>query len=307
MSNFFDPPALVATEIFATLPDELRNVEANPELTSGQPVGTPNDSLLEGPSFDRDGNLYCVDLPAGRVLKLSIGGEFSVIAEYDGWPNGLKIHKDGRIFIADYKNGIMELDPVNGKISPYLVRAGLEHFKAVNDLFFAANGDLYFTDQGLTGYHDPSGRLFRLRPTGHIDCLLDNVPSPNGLVMNLEENVIYLAVTRANAVWRVPLKADGGVTKVGTFVQLSGGNGPDGLALDENGGLVIAHFGLGCAWVTNFLGEPLFRVQSCAGLHTTNVLFGGPDNKNLYITEAGSAQIIMARMETPGKAMFSHQ
>ena len=117
--------------------------------------------------------------------------KFSVVTEYDGWPNGLKIHKDGRIFIADYKNGIMELDPVNGKISPYVVRAGLEHFKAVNDLFFAANGDLYFTDQGLTGYHDPSGRLFRLHPSGRIDCLLDNVPSPNGLVMNLEENVIY--------------------------------------------------------------------------------------------------------------------
>ena len=75
MSFFFAPPALVETEIFATLPDELRNVEADPELTSGQPVGTPNDSLLEGPSFDRDGNLYCVDLPAGRILKVSKEGE----------------------------------------------------------------------------------------------------------------------------------------------------------------------------------------------------------------------------------------
>ena len=125
--------------------------------------------------------------------------------------------------------------------------------------------------------------------------------------MDLEENTIYLAVTRANAVWRVPLKADGSVTKVGTFVQLSGGNGPDGLALDKDGGLIIAHFGLGCAWVTNVLGEPLYRVKSCAGLHTTNVAFGGLGNRTLFITEAGSAHILMARLETPGKTMYSHQ
>ncbi len=33
------------------------------------------------------------------------------MSEYDGWPNGLKIHKDGRIFITDYKRGIVLLDP----------------------------------------------------------------------------------------------------------------------------------------------------------------------------------------------------
>src|SRR5690606_37819119 len=104
---------------------------------------------------------------------------------------------------------------------------GAEGFKGVNDLFFAANGDLYFTDQGQTGLQDPTGRLFRLRADGRLDCLLDNVPSPNGLVMNLEETALYLAVTRANAIWRVPLLRDGGTTKVGNFVQLTGGWGPD--------------------------------------------------------------------------------
>ena len=107
-----------------------------------------------------------------------------MVAEYDGWPNGLKIHKDGRIFIADYKNGIMVMDPVTGKVRPYLERANLERFKAVNDLFFGARGEMYFTDQGLTGLHDPTGRVFRVTPEGRVDCLLDNVPSPNGLVLN---------------------------------------------------------------------------------------------------------------------------
>lgn len=59
---------------------------------------------------------------------------------------------------------------------------------------------------------------------------------------------MYLAVTRANALWRVPLLADGRVFKVGTFIQLSGGLGrPDGLAIDIAGNLIVAHVGLGMA------------------------------------------------------------
>lgn len=305
---FFAPPKTVETTVFATLPPEYLDVREPNEWVEAQPAGSPARSVLEGPSFDREGNLWCVDIPNGRVFKITPDGSFHLIAEYDGWPNGLKIHRDGRIFIADYKNGIMLLDPVNGKVTPYLVRANLERFKAVNDLFFAANGDLYFTDQGMTGLHDPSGRVFRVRPDGHVSCLLGNVPSPNGLVMNLDETMLYLAVTRGNCVWRVPLMRDGTVAKVGIFIQLSGGwGGPDGLALDEAGRLYIAHVGLGSVWVFDRSGEPVYRVKSCRELHTTNMAFGGPDRKTLYITESGSASIIKAELDVPGKRMLSHQ
>jgi len=304
---FFAPPKPIETSIFARLPDELRTANAENEWVAAQPAGAPPHSLLEGPSFDRAGNLYCVDLPNGRILRVSPDGVFHVAAEYDGWPNGLKIHRDGRIFIADYKHGIMVMDPVNGRVEPYLVRAGLERFKGVNDLFFAANGDLYFTDQGQTGLHDATGRLFRLRADGRLDCLLDNVPSPNGLVMNQDETMVYLAVTRANSVWRVPLMRNGGVTKVGVFVQLSGGWGPDGLALDAEGRLAIAHVGLGVVWIVDRFGQPVYRINSCTGTHTTNVAFGGEKGTTLFITESGTGTILRAELDVPGKAMYSHQ
>jgi len=304
----FAPPKTIETSVFARLPEELKLKpgETN-EWIKGQPLGMPARSLLEGPSFDRDGTLYCVDVVTGRIYTVSDSGEFDIVAEYDGWPNGLKIHQDGRIFIADYKNGIMLLDPVNGKVTPYLERANLERFKAVNDLFFAANGDLYFTDQGLTGLHDPTGRVFRLSAEGKLTCLIDNVPSPNGLVMNLDETALYVAVTRANGVWRLPFTHDGKVTKVGLHVQLSGGNGPDGLALDEQGGLVIAHVGFGAVWTTDARGEPRYRINSCADQHTTNIAFGWPDRNALYITESGSGTILKAQLDVRGKLMYSHQ
>lgn len=301
----FAPPPVIEAQVFTLLPDEFRKSEPTSEWHRHQPGALPAHSLLEGPSFDLDGNLYCVDIPWGRVFRISPSGAFSLVAEYDGEPNGLKIHRDGRIFIADYKNGIMVLDPETGRIAPFLERVRLERLKAVNDLVFASNGDLYFTDQGLTGLHDPSGRVFRVRADGQVDCLLDNIPSPNGLVLDPGESVLYVAVTRANAVWRVPLMRDGTVAKVGTYIQMSGGGGPDGLAIDEDGNLAVAHIGIGAVWLFSAEGEPLLRVQSRLGKHTTNMAYGGADRKTLFITESQTGTILSAPMPVSGRRMYS--
>ena len=125
--------------------------------------------------------------------------------------------------------------------------------------------------------------------------------------MNQDETALYVAVTRANSVWRLPFNHEGDVTKVGVYVQLSGGNGPDGLALDNQGGLLIAHVGFGAVWAMDSKGEPRYRINSCAGLHTTNLAFGTANQNELYITESGSGTILKARMDVPGKPMFSHQ
>ncbi len=303
----FAPPPDLQTRVFAHVPSHLEIRDRSSEWLEGRNHGTLT-SFLEGPSFDRDGRLYCTDIPFGRILRVDPDGSFTVVAEYDGEPNGLKIHRDGRIFIADQKQGILVLEPSGGPPKPFLIRAGLERLKGPNDLHFASNGDLYFTDQGQTGLHDPTGRVIRVRANGAIDVLLDNVPSPNGLVLNPAETILYLAVTRANAIWRVPLLSTGKVSKVGTFIQLSGGGGPDGLAIDEGGNLAIAHAGLGTVWIFSPEGEPLQRIRSCTGGRmTTNLAFGGPERKTLFITESTSGSILAADLPTPGLTMFAHQ
>jgi gluconolactonase len=261
--------------------------------------GAPTDCFLEGPSFDRAGNLYVVDVAWGRIFRIAPDGRVELFTEYDGEPNGLKIHRDGRLFITDFRHGLMVVDPVTRAVTPFLERAVLDRFKGVNDLVFASNGDLYFTDQGLTGLHDPSGCLYRLRADGRLECLLNNIPSPNGLVLNQAENAVYVNVTRGNCVWRVPLLPDGTPYKVGVFMQLSGGlGGPDGLAIDSAGNLAVAHIGLGTVWLFSHLGEPLA---------TTNLAYGGPDNKTLYITESDSGSVLCVQLEVPGQTMFSHR
>lgn len=303
----FAPPPVIETDVFARVPEHFRIKGRTSKWAQVQRGGRPTPVFLEGPSFDRSGNLYVVDVAWGRIFRISPAGEFTLVIEYDGEPNGLKIHRDGRIFVADFRLGILLLDPDRGTVEPVVQASEFGPFKGVNDLFFASNGDLYFTDQGLTGFQDPSGRLYRLRAgDGLLDTLVQGIPSPNGLVLNLDQDVVFLNVTRDNAVWRVPLNSAGAAFKVGAYVRLSGGNGPDGLAIDETGGLAIAHLGLGSVWIVNAIGEPVARIKSCAGLGTTNLAYGGNDLRTLYITESETGQILTAKVPTPGRQMYSH-
>ncbi|OZI23697.1 gluconolactonase [Bordetella genomosp. 9] len=300
------PPAM-KTEVFTRIPDRYRKAGQLSEERLRAGKGTrATDSYIEGPSFDRQGNLYLVDIAFGLVFRVSPAGEVTQLIEYDGEPNGLKIHRDGRIFVADHKNGILLLDAEAGRVTPHIRRARTEGFKGPNDLFFAANGDMYFTDQGQTGLQDPSGRVYRQGADGYFECLLDNVPSPNGIVMNPAETMLYVAATRGNCVWRAMVLPDRSLTRVGLFIQMSGGAGPDGMAVDQAGNLYVAHAGLGAVWKFSPRGEPLLRIDSCMGHMTTNIAFGGKDNRDLFITESETGSVLVARMDTPGRPMYSH-
>jgi gluconolactonase len=301
----FLQPEIIASEVFAELPAGHRQVRRS-RWSDARRGGKPIHSFLEGPSFDRDGNLYFTDIPFGRIFRASPGGQVELVAEYDGEPNGLKIRADGRIFITDYRNGIMELDCAAGAVTPVLARHYTEHLRGVNDLFFAANGDMYFTDQGRTGHQDPTGRVYRISAAGRLECILTSGINPNGVVTNLDESVLYVGMTNANAVWHLTLMPDGGVTAVGTAIQMSGGIGPDGLGLTADGGLVVAHPGMGAVWIFSRRGEPLYRVNSCGSDLVTNIAFGGPDMKTLYMTDSGSGQILCAKLPVAGRLMHSH-
>jgi gluconolactonase len=148
--------------------------------------------------------------------------------------------------------------------------------------------------------HDPSGRLYRLRPNGQLDLLIQNVPSPNGVALSPDGKVLYLAVTRGNCVWRVPLLPDGSVSKVGQFFTSYGPSGPDGLAVDAQGRLFVANPGLGYVWVLNRFAEPEIVLAGKRGASLTNLAFGGADRKTLYCTDSTHGMVLRTQMETAG-------
>ena len=303
MLNPFRPTELITAQTFASLPAKFRT-KRRTAWSDPNRQGAEVDSFLEGPSFDRAGNLYVVDIPFGRVFRVTPGGEWELVTRYDGWPNGLKFHRDGRAFIADYRAGLMVLDPSAGTVTPLVETAYSEGFKGLNDLHFAANGDLYFTDQGQTGIADPTGRVYRLRANGALERLAANVPSPNGITLNAKNTQVYVAVTRAQQVWRLPLMADGQPSKTGVAIQLSGGHaGPDGIEMDAEDGLLVCHLGVG-VWRFDANCLPTHLVHADGHRLLTNIAFGGADRATLYITDSANGEILTARAPVAGKILF---
>src|ERR1700694_3207774 len=222
MLNPFKQLELIKAQVFTSMPAKFRS-RRRTKWSDPNLQGREVECSIEGPAFDREGNLYVVDTPFGRIFRITPTGNWDLVVEYDGWPNGCKFHRDGRLFVADYRRGIMVLDTKTGRIEPLLETAYSEGFKGCNDLHFAANGDLYFTDQGQSGIVDPTGRVFRLKPNGDLHRLASNVPSPNGITTNTTDKQVYIAATRSQQVWRCPVMDDGQFLKVGVAVQVSGG------------------------------------------------------------------------------------
>lgn len=301
----FEPPKIIETEVYARMPEEFYRWDKYSEWVERRRQG-PHHSFLEGPSFDRAGNLYCVDLAHGRIFKITPDRQWHVFAEYDGEPNGLKIHKDGRIFVADHKLGLLCFDPGTGAHKLVTDRGDKDKFIGLNDLSFSLDGDLYVTDQGDSGFIDMQGAVYRLRRTGEMDLIFKGLPSPNGLVLNKAETTLHVGITRSNQVMSCPLVKDQpGAWRTRVFLQLSGGGGgPDGMAIDEDDNLTVVHAAFGTVWMFSALGEPLYRVKSCAGIRTTNVAYGDADRKSLFITEAQHAVILKARMPVPGRIVY---
>lgn len=293
------PPEVRTLDTWTALPQRYRQLRRTVWGDANQ-GGRESDSFLEGPVFDGAGNLYVTDIPFGRVFRIDPQGEWDLIAQWDGEPNGMKFLNATELLVTDYLNGLMLLDTRSGAVRAYLGRRNTESFKGVNDLTFDSRGNLYFTDQGQTGLHDPTGRVYRLSKEGRLDLLLSNVPSPNGIVLSPDEKFLFVAVTRGNCVWRMPLLADGSVSKAGQFFTSYGPSGPDGLAMDESGHLLVANPGLAYVWVLNERAEPMQVLRGLPGHSLTNLAFGGMDRKTLYCTDSTSGSILSIDMAERG-------
>lgn len=283
-------PVLRLLTVHAVLPPSLRKPRrsrwADINL-AGQEVGC----FLEGPDFDSAGNLYVVDIPFARIFRLDTRRRWSTIIEYNGWPNGLKVEADGKLLVADHKLGLLRVDPATGTHTVLVDQVDSAPLLGLNDLTLGRDGSIYATDQGQTGLHDPQGRLLRIRPPSKVEILLDNVPSPNGLVFDRSKPWLYLAVTRANAIWRIPL-VDGRPSKAGLAIQLSGGIGPDGLAVDLQGRLLAAHPPLG-VWLFDHDNVPVALYRARGPAYITNlVLRTKGKTTRMFVTDSIAGRIL---------------
>jgi sugar lactone lactonase YvrE len=69
------PPRLIETKIFTAMPDKFRRKGMRTDWPDANRPGVATDSFIEGPSFDKDGHLYIVDIPFGRIFRIAPDGE----------------------------------------------------------------------------------------------------------------------------------------------------------------------------------------------------------------------------------------
>lgn len=100
--NFYEPPPVIKAQVWLRIPDDKREIGKETEWIGG--FTRPFQHIfLEGPVADDKGNLFVVDVPYGRILKIDSDKNVRVAAQWDGEPNGLVGTKDGKLLIADYK------------------------------------------------------------------------------------------------------------------------------------------------------------------------------------------------------------
>ena len=290
----FQAPKVVEASVWSSMPDHFRILGDNDWARINKP-GQLIDSFIEGPVIDSSGNLYITDIPYGRIFKVTPDKSWELLIQYDGWPNGLAIDAHGKMWIADHKIGLLSFDLKNKKLETILrgPHKSKAPFLGLNDLVFDLKGNLFFTDQGQTGLHDPNGKVYCLEPNGTLHLILNNVPSPNGLVFDDSGKFLFVSATRANNVWRMPIFDNFFTGKVGAFQTFFGASGPDGLAMDSSDNLYVAHASLGGVFQLNKRGEVLTYIKSPIG-HTVTNLCLAPSQKLAYITESSTGNLLTA-------------
>lgn len=177
----FEPPTTKEARVFSSLPASYRRMGTS-EHSRNQKRGRSLDSFLEGPCIVNS-NLYLTDIPYGRVFSVNLTSQaWSLVLQYDGEPNVLAWQPQRhRLLVADFKMGILALDLESKQLDIVMDRINGERLKGPNDLVVAHDGSILFTDRGMSGLQDPSGRVYWIKPDGSVDVLLRNCPPPMAL------------------------------------------------------------------------------------------------------------------------------
>jgi gluconolactonase len=287
-------------------------------------IFTDDLSRPEGPALLPDGSWACVEMgpERGCVTQISADGRTKRVVAKTGRPNGLAVDRQGVLWVAESMNppSLLRMT-LDGKFEVVLTECEGEPFLFPNDLCFGPDGALYMTDSGIpfpewAGRRDDyrsvptDGRVYRVDLPARRATLLDRgLRFTNGLVFGPDHS-LYVNETITGDLFRYPWK-DGKlvarrelVTNVFASDAPDGYRGPDGMALGRDGRLYVTVFGQGDVTVLETDGA-LVRRLPLEGKMPTNVAFGPPGERRIYVTEQGVGRIEVLDVETEGAPLFA--
>lgn len=253
---------------------------------------------IEGPACDRSGAIFAVNFgkqqTIGRVMPDG-QGEVYVTLPGESTGNGIVFTPLGRMFVADYVgHNVLAIDPATKNVTVF---AHEPKMNQPNDLAIAANGRLYASDPN---WANGTGQLWTIGTDGKVDLLASGLGTTNGIEVSPDGKTLYVNESQQRNLWAFPIE---GPTKLGPkrLLKLFPDHGFDGMRCDATGRLFITRYGKGTVAVVSPEGEVLREID-VLGKQPSNLCFGGPDGKTVYVTEVEHTRLVQFRVDQPGLA-----
>lgn len=258
---------------------------------------------IEGPNCDAQGNIYVVNYAKQQTIgKVTPDGAAKVFVTLPGKStgNGIVFDKQGYLYLADYvEHKIWKIDP-RTKVMKIFARN--PKMNQPNDLAIAPDGTLYASDPN---WKKETGQLWRIDREGKTHLLAKDMGTTNGIDVSPDGKTLYVNESRQRNVWAFPINADGSLGEKKLLKKFDD-HGFDGMRCDAIGNLYITRHGKGTVVVMTPKGE-ILREIDVLGSRPSNLCFGGPDGRTVYVTEVDHRRLVTFRVDTPGLAWMRWQ
>lgn len=282
-------PAIFLTLcLLPTAGDELFRAEALPVVgfTDG----------IEGPACDAAGNLYAVAFEKpeniGCVTPIGSVSVFVTLPDRSSG-NGIVFDRDGQMYVADYGNhNVLRVDPQSKAVTVFAHDASMSQ---PNDLAIATDGTLYASDPN---WAKGTGQVWKISPEGKSSLLVGNMGTTNGIEVSPDGKTLYVGESTQRNVWAFDLTTADLKRKL---LKQFDDHGLDGMRTDVDGNLYVARYGKGTVVVLSPQGKQLREID-VLGKTPSNLCFGGPDGRTVYVTEVEHKRLVKFRTDRPGQA-----
>ena len=249
---------------------------------------------VEGPAVDKDGNVYAVNFDHdGTIGKMTPDGKASIFIELPKGSvgNGIRFDSHGNMFIADYTgHNIIKVDMATKQQHVFAHEDGMSQ---PNDIAIDNKNRLYASDPN---WKAGTGKIWRIDTDGKV-TLLDTMATVNGIDVSPDNHTLY--VNEKRKIWAYDLSSRGKISHKRLVIEFTD-FGMDGLRCDIKGNIYQARFGKGTVAKVSPEGKILEEI-TLTGKRPTNVAFGGPDGRTIYITLQDQGNLETFRVDDPGR------
>jgi gluconolactonase len=202
----------------------------------------------DGIVFDSEGTAFVSHRDS--ISKVKLDGEVTHWAK-TGAPRGHAILRDGTHLICDAsERAVLHLDQ-DGKLLRKVVTKSDGYFlRAPNDLVVDASGGFYFSDPGYARIRNAIGKVHYVAADGTVSVVAQKLAFPEGIALSADRAKLFVAESQNNRIVEFEVLSPGELGPKEVFCKLPGSESGDsdsfvdGLAVDREGWLYVAHRGM---------------------------------------------------------------